>query len=86
MSKIVLASQSPRRKQLLSQLGLPFQVVPSLVNEEADIVAPVALVEELAERKAREVSTRFPNDLVIGADTIVAFGSEILGKRSKSTR
>ncbi len=78
----VLASGSPRRKELLRELVENFTVIPSLADENISITAPEAYVQILAERKAAEVATRPENEgkIVIGADTVVAFNGEILGK------
>lgn len=80
MTRIILASQSPRRKKLLEQIGLSFEVFPSDVEENSSQQDPALLVKELALLKAREVSARFQGSLVIGADTIVVHKGEIVGK------
>lgn len=78
---IVLASQSPRRKKLLRQLNLSFSVEPSscdeLYNKNED---PGNIVQNLALRKAKDVSQSKSSALVIGADTLVVFKGKILGK------
>lgn len=77
----VLASQSPRRRRLLRQIGLEFEIDPS---EKPEIwpgdLAPGGAVEELARQKATDVSKRHKDSLVLGADTIVALHDSILGK------
>ena len=79
--RLILASKSPRRKELLEQAGLIVTVVPSCVDEDAiNITAPENLVKMLAEAKAREVAGSYPESWVIGADTIVLIDGEILGK------
>lgn len=78
--QVILASQSPRRKKLLEQIGLKFQVSPSSVSEETDQTDPILLVEELAQKKAVDVSKSYTNSLVIGSDTIVVHNNNILGK------
>lgn len=81
--EIILASASPRRKELLAQIGLDFQVVVSDVEEIITKTAPAEIVEELSCQKAEAVLRSLPADkevLVIGADTIVAYGQQILGK------
>ena len=78
--RIILASQSPRRKKLLQQLGFSFEVVPSSVNEDIGETDPVVLVEQLAFAKASDVSKQKANSLIIGSDTIVIHNDEILGK------
>ena len=80
MEPLILASQSPRRSQLLSFYGIPFEVIPSLA-EENDVTGPGdERVLELARRKAREVARRFPGRHVLAADTLVCIGERILGK------
>jgi septum formation protein len=78
--RIILASQSPRRKKLLKQLGFEFEVQPSSVNESSSETNPIRLVEELALRKAKDIAQKNPNSLVIGSDTIVVHDGIILGK------
>ncbi len=81
MRKIILASASPRRKQLLKQLGLDFEVIPSNVEEVLNPrLKPRHQVEELALQKAQAVATQFEDAIIIGADTLVALGDDILGK------
>lgn len=79
--EIVLASASPRRRELLGHLGLPFIVHAANVDERvAEPMAPAALVEHLASIKAAAVVPTYPEHLIIGADTIVVVDGEILGK------
>jgi septum formation protein len=79
--RLILASQSPRRKQLLEQAGLSFTIIPSAVDEDRiDITAPEKLVKTLAEAKAKDVAGGYPESWVLGADTIVLIDGEILGK------
>jgi nucleoside triphosphate pyrophosphatase len=79
--RLILASQSPRRQELLQVLGWPFDVIPSSVDESAaPSLAPLALARWLAEQKAQEVAARHPGALVIGADTIVVIGDQVMGK------
>lgn len=86
MKRIILASQSPRRRELLTQIGLKFEVIPSTVEEVITSTNPVEVVQELAQQKARDVAEvagrETPKDalLVIGADTIVVYEGKILGK------
>ncbi len=81
MKNIVLASGSPRRRELLAGLGWEFRVEPSLVAEKKmDGEAPEHLVRRLAFEKASEVSARSPGNWVVGADTVVAIGGAVLGK------
>lgn len=86
MVKFVLASGSPRRKELLEQLGLEFEISSAHGEECITKTKPSDIVEELSQQKANEVADRFreryKNDtcVIIGADTIVAFSDEIMGK------
>ena len=78
---IILASGSPRRKQLLEQIDLEFEVVPSQIYEDFSLnLSPADFVEHYAEKKAKEVADSYLDKWVIGADTIVVFESHILGK------
>ena len=78
--RIILASGSPRRRELLWNLGLDFTVIPSEVDEsDHSGLAPAALAEELARSKAAEVAKR-EHGLIIGADTIVIIDGDVLGK------
>jgi septum formation protein len=82
-AKIVLASSSPRRADLLKQAGLVFDIMVSAVDETPDPgLAPDELVELLALRKADAVAAGLNNGLVIGADTVVVQAGRILGKPS----
>lgn len=79
----ILASKSPRRKQLLGEILERFEIIPA-VGEEACVGAktPAGLVEQLAVQKAREVALRkeAENKAVIGSDTIVTLAGEVMGK------
>lgn len=79
---LILASSSPRRIKLLEELGLEFIVEPSHINEnEYDPKGkPQEIVAELSRLKAQHVANAHPNDIVIGADTIVVHEDVILGK------
>ncbi|TCS96504.1 septum formation protein [Hazenella coriacea] len=79
--EIVLASGSPRRQEMLTQLGVPFRVQVSQVDENVEEeLTPDLLVEQLANRKAVAVANQCENALVIGADTIVVLDGKVLGK------
>jgi septum formation protein len=82
MTGLILASSSPRRKELLAQLGLKFDVITSQVDEsQITFTEPEKVVMELALLKARSVvATSFSSVIVIGADTVVAVDADILGK------
>jgi len=78
---ILLASASPRRRELLSLLGLSFSVVVADVDEtDGDGESPQAMVQRLSRAKALAVVARYPHALVIAADTTVALDGESLGK------
>jgi len=78
---LILASKSPRRKYLLEQAGLFFSVIPSNFDESTvSLSPPEAYVKVLAEKKADEVSEKYPESWVVGADTIVLIDGIILGK------
>lgn len=78
---MILASASPRRRELLAQIGLPFEVIPSTGEEVRTSELPEKLVEELSYQKAMEVAKRVEEGrLVIGADTMVAYENKLLGK------
>jgi septum formation protein len=79
--QIILASASPRREQLLHEMGLRFMVVrPEGVEEEIAGAAPDVLAIHNAQRKARAVAGRHPDAMVIGADTIVVLDGKVFGK------
>ena len=80
MKKIILASGSPRRRELLTQIGISFEVVKAEGEEKITTDDPEEAVKELAMQKAQEVAGRVDADVVIGADTVVALGNEIMGK------
>lgn len=93
MSKIILASASPRRKELLEQIGLEFEICPAKGEEVITTSIPSEVVLELSKQKAIEVASLVqsyneahegittPTDImVIGADTVVAIDNQILGK------
>jgi septum formation protein len=80
-SRPILASKSSRRSELLRQVGLEFEVVPSEVKEDfVQGESPQEHVIRLAEAKARNVGSRYPERWVIAADTIVCINGSILGK------
>lgn len=82
MKKIILGSASPRRKELLSQIGVPFEVRVSNKEEVYTNTVPKEIVKELALMKAENVASEIQarNVIVIGADTIVVHEEQILGK------
>ncbi len=93
MSQLILASSSPRRKELLARIGVAFEICPAKGEEIISSIEPSDVVMELSEQKAKEVAAMIrqyneshkelttPQDiLVIGADTVVAAEGAILGK------
>jgi septum formation protein len=82
LTHLILASSSPRRKELLEQLGLSFDVITSSVDEsQIALTEPEQLVMELALLKARSVAaTSFSSAVIIGSDTVVSIDGQILGK------
>ena len=78
---LILASQSPRRKILLRQIGLKFTVIPSVTEESVDPAqSPSRNVQRIALEKAVTVARKFDRGIVVGADTVVVIGGRILGK------
>jgi len=78
---LVLASASPRRRELLERFGLTFDVIPAEVNEDVRAgESALALVRRLSEEKASVVHRRAPQSLVVAGDTAVVLDGEILGK------
>jgi len=79
--KLILASGSPRRSRLLTQIGLRFSVDPSSVEESFDPgEEPAKIVETLSRLKAEEVARRHKEGIIVGADTIVVLDGRVLGK------
>ena len=84
--RLILASKSPRRRYLLEQAGLEFEVIPSDIDESSvSLDTPESYVRQLAKAKADEIAHRFPERWVIGADTIVFIDQKILGKPDGKT-
>lgn len=78
---LILASSSPRRRELFTTLGLPFVVEASHADESIDgSPSPAEMVETLSLRKAQSVAQRAGSGLVIGSDTIVVLDGDVLGK------
>jgi septum formation protein len=79
---LILASASPRRRELLALLGLPFEVQPSGFEEPSPVSHPnpAAFAQSLALGKANDVAARNPGRWVIGADTLVVLGTQLLAK------
>ena len=78
---VILASASPRRKELLEKLGLTFKIVPTHIDESMyPNEKPLDHVRRLAEEKGRAIAEKYPEQIVISADTIVVYHGKILGK------
>lgn len=81
MRKIILASSSPRRRELMTTAGLEFEIIVKDVDESIpEGTAPVDAAKMTAKKKALAVANEHPDSIVIGADTIVVAGEKILGK------
>ena len=77
---LILASKSPRRIEILKKLGLRFDIIPAQCEEKSVKKRPSARVTELALQKAFDVARKYPQAVVIGADTLVYCRGEIIGK------
>ncbi len=87
MRKIILASQSPWRKKILAKTGLPFKVVVSNFEEDLGLkLSPKKLAIKMARGKAEAVAKRHKDAIIIGADTFIIFGKELLGKPHTAAR
>ena len=80
MKSFILASASPRRSQILSQLKIPFQVIPSAISENLTDGDKKLFPKRLAESKALDISEKYPEIPVLGFDTLVFYKEEVLGK------
>ncbi len=80
MTEIILASGSPRRKELLTRLGVQFRVRSADVDENSPEPDPQILVQFLANKKARAVQSLEPERIILAADTVVAFEGQLLQK------
>jgi septum formation protein len=87
--RLILASQSPRRVEMLKRLGITFDTMPSDIDEATDLTDPPAVVEFLAEAKAKHIvglleskDSEDGDTWVLGADTVVVLANDILGKPS----
>ena len=79
--KIILASKSPRRAEILRMIGVNFKVVPSKIQEEINQkIEQNEIAINISKAKAETISHKYPNDIIIGADTIVVFNEKIFGK------
>lgn len=78
--RLILASASPRRKQILARLGFKFDVISADIEEKTLKTKPHALVKDIALQKAFCIASQYPDAVVIGGDTVVYCKGEILGK------
>lgn len=87
MYRIILASESPRRKEIMEKMGIPFEVVSSSIEEKVSAREPTAMVQALAALKTEDVAAKLRNKnalqeslILIGADTMVFYDGQALGK------
>ena len=81
MRKIILASESPRRKELLKRTGLSFEVAPSDLEEDLSLnLDPHELAKHISAEKAASVAGKYPDAVIIAADTFIVLGDTVLGK------
>jgi septum formation protein len=81
MKKLILASSSPRRKQLLEQIGLDFEIDASNIDEVVDPkLTPIEQVELFSLEKAQAIAPKYKNAIILAADTMVTINGEVLGK------
>ncbi len=79
--QILLASTSPRRRELLNLLGVPFHIIPPTCKETlSPHLSPSEQTRKLAGDKAQTVANQYPEDLVIGSDTVIEIEGKLLGK------
>lgn len=78
--QLILASASPRRRELLSKLPYPFEIIPAEGEEVSSQTEPTEIVKELAAHKAQEVFAVHPDAVVLGCDTVVDFDGQVMGK------
>ena len=79
--KIILASQSPRRAEILRMIGVNFKVDSSNINEEMNQkIEQNEIVMNISKAKAEKISHKYPDNIIIGADTIVVYNEKIFGK------
>ena len=77
---LILASESPRRRELIKKITSNFTVIPSNIDESLLHIAPHDLPAELSKMKAYSVYSKYPNDEVLACDTVVIIDNELLGK------
>lgn len=83
---VILASSSPRRKELLKKIIPSFSIIPADIDESVkERETPKAYVARMAEEKTLTIAEKFPEDIVIGCDTTVVLGNSIMGKPQNDT-
>lgn len=85
MRKIILASQSPRRKELLKQVGIEFECFPADIDEKINEKNPSDAAKTLAVLKAQHVASRITDEIILAADTVVEYNKCIMGKPKDET-
>lgn len=78
--EIILASSSPRRREILTLGGVPFEVCPAADEQAPEDLLPADMVRALARSKASQVAARFADRIILGADTMVVMDGKMLGK------
>ena len=78
--QVILASQSPRRQELLKEIFPSFEIMPQDVDENVNEADPIKMVEELAKKKLNNLDAKYPEALIISADTIVWLNGKVYGK------
>ena len=79
--RYILASKSPRRKELMKFISSDFLVAVEDIDEESSyLLPPIEAVKDIAKRKGKAIDSLYPDDLIISADTIVVLDNEIIGK------
>ncbi len=87
MRKIILASSSPRRKEILKRANIPFRVETSNYEEDMTLdLKPEDLVKYLSEEKAKDIAFKYKDAIIIGADTLISFQGKVLGKPGDKVR
>ncbi|MCK5643799.1 MAG: septum formation protein Maf, partial [Gammaproteobacteria bacterium] len=85
INQLILASKSPQRKQILKDMGICFQSVPSHVDEHhSGLIRPHAIAKVIALRKAEEIARKYPNEWVLGCDTFVLLSNGKIAVKPKS--
>lgn len=85
MRRVLLASESPRRRELMMMSDIPFSCTSSYIEEHLATDCPIEeAVMQLADQKAQAAFTRYPEEFIIGADTVVVLGDQVLGKPADS--